>query len=106
MQKAREICGEYENIVLSRLNDHVVRMSRMTKPYGWHFHPNSDETFLGLEGVVILELQEQVIELGPRQLFTVPRGKLHRTAPAGPYSVNLTIERADMETVQTPPNPL
>jgi mannose-6-phosphate isomerase-like protein (cupin superfamily) len=101
--KAQELSGKYENVVLSRTNDHVVRISRMTEPYFWHLHPDSDETFLGIEGVLILELEHQRIELGPGQMITVPKGIRHRTSPAGSHSVNLTFERADIETVRTDP---
>lgn len=99
MQKARQLSGAYKNVILAQFNNHVVRMSRMEKPYFWHFHPNSDETFLGIEGVVIVELEHQQINLGPGQLCTVPQGVRHRTAPAGGYSVNLTFERENIETV-------
>jgi mannose-6-phosphate isomerase-like protein (cupin superfamily) len=100
MQKAMELSGSYKNVVLAEINDHVVRISLMTEPYFWHFHPNSDETFLGLEGIVILEFGDRCVELRAGQLFTVPKGVKHRTAPAGGRSVNLTIERADIETVR------
>ena len=32
MQRAKALCGEYENVVLATFNDHVVRISRMEKP--------------------------------------------------------------------------
>jgi mannose-6-phosphate isomerase-like protein (cupin superfamily) len=99
MRRAEALSGEYENVVLSKFNDHVVCMSRMEKAYFWHFHPNSDEMFLGVEGVLVLELENQRIQLGPGQIFTVARGTRHRTLPAGSYSINLTFERLDMETV-------
>jgi len=99
MQRAKSLFGVYENVVLTSFNDHVVRMSRMEKAYFWHLHPNSDEMFLCVEGLLILELENQRIELAPGQMFTVARGVRHRTLPAGSYSVNLTFERADMETV-------
>jgi mannose-6-phosphate isomerase-like protein (cupin superfamily) len=106
--KAQELSGKYENVVLSQTNDHVVRISRMTEPYFWHLHPDSDETFLGIEGVLIVELENQElehqrIELRPGQMITVPKGTRHRTSPAGSHSVNLTFERAGIETVRTDP---
>ncbi len=99
--KARELSGRYENIVVSQNNDHVVRISHMTEPYFWHLHPNSDETFFGIEGVLIVELEHQRIELMPGQILTVPKGIKHRTSPGGSHSINLTLERADTETVRT-----
>ncbi len=98
--QANNLSGNYQNVVVARINDHVLRMSRMTEPYFWHFHPNSDETFIGAEGTVILELENQRIELSAGQMFTVPKGAKHRTSPAGAYSINLTFERADLETVR------
>jgi mannose-6-phosphate isomerase-like protein (cupin superfamily) len=101
--KAQELSGSYENVILSRTNDHVVRISRMTEPYFWHLHPDSDETFLGVEGVLILELDHERVEIGAGQMITVPKGTRHRTYPAGSHSINLTFERAGIETVRTDP---
>jgi hypothetical protein len=39
----------YDNHPIANINDHVVRIATMTEPYHWHFHPNSDETFLVIE---------------------------------------------------------
>ncbi len=74
----------YDNHPIANINDHVVRIATMTEPYHWHFHPNSDETFLVIEG---------------GQLLTIPRGVRHRTRPVGARSVNLTFELAQSETV-------
>jgi mannose-6-phosphate isomerase-like protein (cupin superfamily) len=103
LKKAQQLSGSYENVVVAENNDHMVRISRMTEPYFWHCHPDSDETFIGLDGTLVLELEDKRIELGPGQLYTVPRGVKHRTFPAGPYSVNLTVERAGIETVRAEP---
>ncbi len=89
----------YDNHPVALLNDHVVRISTMTGPYGWHFHPNSDETFLVIEGRLLIEFEEGSLELGPGQLVTVPLGVPHRTRPAGSRSVNLTFELREMQTV-------
>jgi hypothetical protein len=48
MRRAEALSGEYENVVLSKFNDHVVRMSHMEKAYFWHFHPNSDDVLAKL----------------------------------------------------------
>jgi mannose-6-phosphate isomerase-like protein (cupin superfamily) len=89
----------YDNHPIARVNDHVVRVSVMTQPYPWHFHPNSDETFLVIEGLLNIEFEGGTLELGPGQMVTVPRGLRHRTAPVGDRSVNLTFEAAGAETV-------
>lgn len=90
----------YFNMALSLVNDHVIRVSVMTQPFYWHIHPNSDETFLAIEGSILIEVEEKTVELLPGQLFTIPRNVKHRTGPTGGRSVNLTIEQRDMETVR------
>jgi mannose-6-phosphate isomerase-like protein (cupin superfamily) len=89
----------YDNHPIARINDHVVRISTMTEPYHWHFHPNSDETFLVMEGRLLIEFESGSVELDPGQLVTIPAGVRHRTRPAGERSVNLTFELAASETV-------
>ncbi|SAK83130.1 cupin [Caballeronia hypogeia] len=89
----------YINRVISSVNDHDVHISVMDAPYRWHFHPNSDETFMAIEGTLVIGFQEGDVELRAGQLLTVPAGKPHCTRPGGARSVNLTVEKKDAETV-------
>jgi mannose-6-phosphate isomerase-like protein (cupin superfamily) len=73
-------------------------MSVMTEPYFWHFHPNSDESFLVIEGSVFIDLEDRTVELFPNQLFTIPKNVVHRTRPVGNRSVNITFEKSVMIT--------
>jgi mannose-6-phosphate isomerase-like protein (cupin superfamily) len=91
--------GSYDNHPIATINDHVVRISVMTQPYYWHLHPNSDETFLVMEGRLKIEFADGALELEPGQMVTVPRGLRHRTSPVGDRSVNITFEAANAETV-------
>jgi mannose-6-phosphate isomerase-like protein (cupin superfamily) len=84
----------YDNHAIARVNDHEVRMSTMTEAYHWHCHPDSDESFLALEGGLLVDFDDRSIELLPGNMITVNRGVRHRTRPIGKRSVNLTFERA------------
>jgi mannose-6-phosphate isomerase-like protein (cupin superfamily) len=99
LAKAAATPLEYDNRPVAEVNDHVVRISIMTRPFHWHCHPNSDETFLVLEGRLSVDFEHESLEIGPGQLLTVPRGIPHCTRPIGARSVNLTFERADATTV-------
>lgn len=84
----------YNNHTIATVNDHEVRISTMTEPFHWHCHPDSDETFLALEGGLFIDFDDRTVELRPGEMITVHRGVPHRTRPVGPRSVNLTFERA------------
>lgn len=86
--------NRYDNHSIARVNDHEVRISTMTEPYAWHCHPDSDESFLALEGGLFIDFDDRTVELLPGQMITVNRGVRHRTRPIGERSVNLTFERA------------
>ncbi len=103
-QFAQSHRAEYVNAPLAIVNDHVVRISVMTEPYFWHLHPDSDETFLVVEGIIFLDLEHRTVELSPGQLFTVPANVNHRTRPKTARSVNLTFESGKMTTVKTDGN--
>ncbi|PJJ60287.1 cupin domain-containing protein [Hymenobacter chitinivorans] len=98
LQPETNLVAQYKNIPLALVNDHTVRLSVMTEPFYWHHHPNSDETFLVLEGTLCIDLEGRTVELTPGQLFTIPATVPHRTRPKEGRSVNLTFERADIQT--------
>jgi mannose-6-phosphate isomerase-like protein (cupin superfamily) len=95
----RAITQAYQNDCLTRVNDHEVRMSVMTHPFGWHHHPDSDETFLVIEGELVISFEEGEVVLAPGEMLTVEAGRVHKTRPGGARSVNLRFERAGAETV-------
>ena len=85
--------ARYDNHSIATVNDHEVRISTMTESYHWHCHPDSDETFLSLEGGLYIDFDDRTVELLPAQMITVNRGVRHRTRPRGKRSVNLTFEK-------------
>ena len=95
---SKTVTEPYRNVSLGAVNDHEIRMSVMTEQFRWHLHPDSDETFFGVDGELIIEFEDRVVSVKPGQLVTVPAGTLHRTRPAGDRSVNLTFERKDAVT--------
>ena len=96
---SRLVRDHYSNSALGTVNDHEIRMSVMTERFRWHRHPDSDETFFGVDGELVIEFEEHEVIVRPGQFVTVPAGVLHRTRPAGERSVNLTFERRNAVTV-------
>ena len=96
---SRAVTEAYENVSLGEVNDHEIRMSVMTEPFRWHQHPDSDETFFGVDGELVIEFRDREVVVKVGQFVTVPAGTLHRTRPAGARSVNLTFERRGADTI-------
>ena len=82
------------NQTLCKVNDSVVRLGVFERgDYHWHRHDEEDEFFYVVEGRFIVELENRVVELLPRQGFVVPRGVTHRTR-APERTVILMVEGA------------
>ena len=96
---SRAVTEAYENVSLGEVNDHEIRMSVMTEQFRWHHHPDSDETFFGVDGELVIEFRDREVVVKAGQFVTVPAGTLHRTRPAGARSVNLTFERRGADTI-------
>ena len=97
--ESRTVSERYHNRRIAVANDHEIRMSVMTSGFEWHNHPRSDQLFLVIEGELMVELENGQVLLREGDLFTVPKGVIHRTRPVGARSVNLTFERGDAGTV-------
>jgi len=93
----------YINKPVAMVNNHVIRMSVMTESYFWHLHPDSDESFMVIEGSIFIDLEDKTIELFPNQIFTIPKNVVHRTRPNGNRSVNITFESGTMTTERVSP---
>ncbi len=67
------------NQTLCQVNGSVVRMGVFEGEYHWHKHDEDDEFFYTIEGRLLIDLEDRVVELAPGQGFVVPRMVLHRT---------------------------
>lgn len=74
-----EVTDEWFNQTLCEVNDSVIRLGVVRGEFHWHKHDNEDEFFYVVDGTLFIDLEDQIVELKPRQGFTVPKGVLHRT---------------------------
>jgi mannose-6-phosphate isomerase-like protein (cupin superfamily) len=81
------------NQTLCRINDCVMRLGVVHGEYVWHKHDDEDEFFYVVEGRLLMDLEDRVVELRERNGFSVPRGVQHR--PRAPErTVILMVEGA------------
>ena len=96
VQKLVDACADkWYNQTLCQVNDSVVRLGVLEGEYHWHEHNDIDEFFFVLDGHFLIDLEDKVVDLGPRQGFVVSKGVRHRTR-ASKRTVILMVERADI----------
>lgn len=76
-EAAAELQEFWSQKVLSRANGNLFKVAKGIGTVNWHSHDDQDETFLLLEGNLTIQLRNRDVDLGPGDLFTVPRGAEH-----------------------------
>ncbi|MDT0632284.1 cupin domain-containing protein [Rubrivirga sp. S365] len=65
--------------VVAELNGQQVKVAKLEGEFLWHDHEHEDELFWVVAGRLRIELRDRdAVELGPGELFVVPRGTEHR----------------------------
>lgn len=89
----------YNNFVLENINDHCLRIAIMQEEYKWHYHNNTDELFIVLEGELKIEIKDNdTMFLKPGDFIKIPSKTIHKTS-AATRSVNLCFEKNSEDTI-------
>jgi mannose-6-phosphate isomerase-like protein (cupin superfamily) len=68
----------YEPRTIGQFNGHDLMVVKVKGPFVWHKHDDTDDFFLVLKGRLRIELRDGNVELGPGDLYVVPKGVEHR----------------------------
>lgn len=63
--------------VIAEIDDAYVKVAKVHGTLAWHSHEHEDELFFVLEGRLRIEMEGRTVELGPGEMFVVPKGVRH-----------------------------
>ena len=96
VQKLGDACTDkWWNQTLCKVNDSVVRLGIIEGEYHWHSHKDLDEFFNVVDGRLLIDLEDRIVDLASKQGFVVPKGVRHRTR-APTRTIILMVEREDI----------
>ena len=87
---------------LATVNDYDVKVVKVLGEFTWHSHPDTDELFMVLSGQLVIQLRDGDVELGPGDVYVVPRGVEHCPKAAGEVSAILIEPQGVVNTGDTP----
>lgn len=76
-QKLESFSEHFSPRIVAELNDYKIEVVKAKGEFVWHTHPDTDDFFLVLAGHLTIQLRDRDVELGPGELFVVPRGVEH-----------------------------
>ena len=69
---------QWQPRVVAELNDYQFKIVRIEGDFIWHDHPETDEAFIVLEGQLRIDLEDGFVDLGPGEMYVVPKGVKHK----------------------------
>lgn len=88
-QKLGSFTDYFAPRTIAEFNGHDVMVVKLSGPFVWHKHDETDDFFLVLSGRLEIELRDRTVALQPGELFIVPKGVEHR--PVAREEVHLLL---------------
>ncbi len=79
-EKARKILELHKYKIVAQMNDYQFKLVKARREFVWHQHPETDEVFMVIEGVLRIELRDKVLTLHEGEMVVIPKGVEHRPA--------------------------
>ena len=76
--KLSRFSDHWQPRVVAEMNDYQFKIVKIQGDFIWHDHPDTDETFIVLEGRLRIDLPDGQVEIGAGEMFVVPRGVRHK----------------------------
>lgn len=69
--------------VIAQMNDYQFKLVKIEGDFVWHSHADTDETFIVLSGRLRIDFRDGAVDLGPGEMYVVPRGVEHKPFAEG-----------------------
>ena len=76
-EKLALLDGPFKPGIVGTMNDYKLAVVKVQGEFVWHSHEDTDDFFLVLSGRLTIQLRDRDVELGPGELYVVPRGVEH-----------------------------
>jgi mannose-6-phosphate isomerase-like protein (cupin superfamily) len=83
--------GNYAMGIVAKMNNYEIKVVRFKGDFVWYSHADTDETFIILEGAMLMNFRDRTVEVNAGEMIVVPKGVEHKPSSVGGYK-SLLIE--------------
>jgi len=77
-EKFRLFTELWQPKVIAEMNDYQFKVVKLQGDFIWHDHKDTDETLIVIEGALRIDFRDGAVEIGPGEMFVVPKGVEHK----------------------------
>jgi len=81
--------GDYAVGLIAKMNDYEFKIVKFKGEFVWHSHPDTDETFVILEGTLVMNFRDKKIEVNAGEMIVIPKGVEHKPSSEDGYKALL-----------------
>jgi len=86
--------------VIAEMNDYQFKLVKLQGDFIWHKHPETDETFIVLEGEVRIDFRDGAVTIKAGEMYVVPKGVEHKPHAENEAKLMLIEPRGVVNTGQ------
>jgi len=105
-QKLSLFTEQWTPKVVAEMNDYQFKMVKLQGDFVWHSHEHTDEAFLVLEGQLRIDFRDGAVEIGPGEMYVVPKAVEHKPFAAEEVKLLLIEPRGVLNTGDHQPSEL
>lgn len=79
-QKFSLFDAHWQPKVIAQMNDYQFKIVKIAGDFIWHSHPETDEAFIVVEGVLRIDFRDGHVLVSPGEMYVVPKGVEHKTS--------------------------
>ncbi|MBB75515.1 MAG: cupin [Planctomycetaceae bacterium] len=103
-RKLDQFSEQWTPKVIAQLGDYQLKLAKLAGEFVWHRHPDTEEGFLVLDGLLQIDFRDQSRTLRAGELCIVPRGVEHKPVATAETHVLLLVREGTVNTGDAPEN--
>ncbi len=81
--------GDYAIGIVAKMNNYEFKIVKFIGDFVWHSHPDTDETFIILDGTMIMHFRDGIVEVSRGEMIVIPKGIEHKPSSKNGYKALL-----------------
>jgi mannose-6-phosphate isomerase-like protein (cupin superfamily) len=81
--------GDYAARLVAKMNNYDFKIVKFKGDFIWHSHPETDETFIIMEGTLVMNFRDRKVEVRAGEMIVIPKGVEHKPSSKNGYKALL-----------------
>lgn len=81
--------GDYAVRLVAKMNNYDFKIVKFKGDFIWHSHPETDETFIIMEGTLVMSFRDRKVEVRAGEMIVIPKGVEHKPSSENGYKAIL-----------------